>query len=176
MNSNTVTVHALAAGNLTLPERFFVRPASETARRTVPSLSFLIQHHNVTTHKVTRIVFDLGIRREIAQYSAPIQRHILTRQPLTTDPDVVKSLAAGGLSPNNIDFVIYSHVSWRNLPYRTPCERGLTKVRSTGITLASLGISRRALSLLDTVLSTYSTAGQRHPMEVILFLKQISFR
>jgi hypothetical protein len=106
----TVQVHALSAGHLTLPERFFVNPASETARRTVPSLAFLIQHEDLETGKTTRIVFDLGIRRKIERYPEPIQRHIDTRQPLSTEPDVLKSLAAGGLTPEDIDYVIYSHV------------------------------------------------------------------
>jgi len=110
-NEAIVQVHALSAGHLTLPERYFVHPASETARRSVPSLSFLIQHRHPVTKKVTRIVFDLGLRRNIERYSEPIRRHAATRQPLSTDPDVVKSLAAGGLTPNDIDYVIYSHVS-----------------------------------------------------------------
>ena len=108
---NFVQVHALQAGHLTLPERFFVHPASETARKTVPSLSFLIQHQDIETNKTTRIVLDLGLRRSVERYPEPIQKHISTRQPLTTDPDVTKSLAAGGLTPNDIDFVIYTHVS-----------------------------------------------------------------
>lgn len=45
------------------------------------------------------------------RYAEPIQRHLATRQPLTTDPDVVKSLATGGLTLADIDFVFYSHVS-----------------------------------------------------------------
>jgi hypothetical protein len=106
----TVQVHALSAGHLTLPEKFFVYPASETSRKTVPSLAFLIQHCNSDTGKVTRIVFDLGLRRDIQRYSKDIQRHASTRQPVSTDPDVVKSLAAGGLGADDIDFVIYSHV------------------------------------------------------------------
>jgi hypothetical protein len=107
---NTVDLHALSAGRLTLPEKYFVHPASENARRTVPSLAFLVQHRDSVTGKLTRILFDLGIRRDVQRYSKPIQQHVSTRQPLTTDPDVVKSLAAGGLGPDNIDYVIYSHV------------------------------------------------------------------
>lgn len=107
----TVQVHALSAGHLTLPERHFVYPASDTARRTVPSLSFLIQHVNVQNGKVTRIVFDLGLRRNLQRYPEPIQQHAATRRPISTNPDVVKSLAVSGLTPNDIDFVIYSHVS-----------------------------------------------------------------
>jgi hypothetical protein len=105
-----VDLHALSAGRLTLPEKYFVHPASEDARKTVPSLAFLIQHRDSVTGKLTRIVFDLGLRRDILRYSIPIQQHVSTRQPLTTDPDVVKSLTAGGLGPNDIDYVIYSHV------------------------------------------------------------------
>lgn len=104
-----VQVHALQAGHLTLPERYFVHPASKTARNTVPSLAFLVQHLDPTTGHLTRIVFDLGLRNP-TKYSLPIQKHIKTRQPLTTEPDVVGSLAAGGLYPEDIDYVIYSHV------------------------------------------------------------------
>ncbi|KUJ11214.1 Metallo-hydrolase/oxidoreductase [Mollisia scopiformis] len=108
----TVQLHVLSAGHLTLPERHFVHPASEEARSTVPSLAFLIQHENIETGRKTRIVFDLGLRRDLERYSEPIQQHAATRQPISTDPDVVKSLKAGGLTPDDIDFVIYSHVHW----------------------------------------------------------------
>lgn len=103
-------VYALQAGHLTLPERFFIHPASETARRTVPSLAFLIQHTEPQSGKVTRIVFDLGLRNPPGKYPIPIQKHIESRQPLTTEPDVIQSLRAGGLGPDDIDYVIYSHV------------------------------------------------------------------
>jgi hypothetical protein len=77
----------------------------------VPSLSFLIHHENLETGKKTRIVFDLGLRRNLERYSRPIQQHAATRRPISTNPDVVKSLAAGGLTPEDIDFVVYSHVT-----------------------------------------------------------------
>lgn len=109
----TVTVHALSAGHLTLPERFFVVPNSPTATRTVPSLAFLIQHTSAAEHpRTTRVLFDLGLRREPLAYSAPIRKHISTRQPMSTTPDVVASLAQGGLMPGDIDYVILSHVHW----------------------------------------------------------------
>jgi hypothetical protein len=109
----TVEVYALSAGHFSLPERFFVHPASQTARRTVPSLSFLVIHRDQETDRKTRIVFDLGLRRDTKRYSPPIQKHVETRQPMVTLPDVTASLAAGGLTPNDIDYVIYSHVSRR---------------------------------------------------------------
>ena len=106
----TVSVHALSAGHFTLPEYQFVHPVSRDARKTVPSLAFLIQHRNDQTGKTTRIVFDLGLRRDIARYAPPIQKHVETRQPMTTLPDVVQSLGRGGLTPSDIDYVLYSHV------------------------------------------------------------------
>ena len=104
-------VYALEAGHLTLPERFFVHPASDVARKTVPSLSFLIEHQSTAKAKPTFIVFDLGLRENVENYASPIQKHIETRQPLTTKPDVVASLAKGGLMPDDIDIVVYSHAS-----------------------------------------------------------------
>jgi hypothetical protein len=111
--ASIVELHVLRAGNLTLPERFFVHPSSQTARRTVPSLSFLVQHTHPVSKRITRIVFDLGLRRDISRYMELIQTHAATRQPISTDPDVTKSLAAGGLTPNDIDYVVFSHVSHR---------------------------------------------------------------
>ncbi|RMZ73861.1 N-acyl homoserine lactonase [Pyrenophora seminiperda CCB06] len=113
--TSSVSVHALSCGYFSLPEYQFVHPVSRDARRTVPSLAFLIQHINLITGKRTRIVFDLGLRRDLKAYALPIQEHIKTRQPITTDPDVVKSLAKGGLSPDDIDYVIYSHVHWDHI-------------------------------------------------------------
>ncbi|KAK0629395.1 beta-lactamase-like protein [Bombardia bombarda] len=110
----TVQVHALSGGHFSLPEEQFVFPSSPSAARSsVPSLCFLIQHKTPISGCNTRIIFDLGVRRDVQRYSEPIQRHVATRQPMTTDPDVVKSLGvSGGLTPGDIHCVIYSHVHW----------------------------------------------------------------
>jgi glyoxylase-like metal-dependent hydrolase (beta-lactamase superfamily II) len=116
-----VSVHTLAAGQFSLPERFFVSPlADPNARKTVPSLSFLIQHQSPPSPTppnghLTRIVFDLGLRRDVSKYSPQIRKHLETRQPMTTSPCVVESLAAGGLNPNDIDYIILSHVHWDHI-------------------------------------------------------------
>jgi hypothetical protein len=116
-SKTTVTLHALSAGHFTLPEWQFIHPVSRSARKTVPSLAFLVQHHDPSnTPKTTRIVFDLGLRRDVTRYYPPIQKHIETRQPLTTEPDIVKSLEKGGLAPEDVDYVIYSHVCIRFIP------------------------------------------------------------
>lgn len=111
----TVSVHALSAGTFSLPERFFVTPLEdENARKIVPSLSFLIQH-TTPDKNITRLVFDLGLRRDVTLYSPAIQNHVLSRQPMITTPDVVTSLAKGGLTPDDIDYVVISHVHWDHI-------------------------------------------------------------
>lgn len=105
------SVHALSTGSLTLPERFFITPADDTAKKRVPSLSFLVQHTS-SAHETTRIVFDLGLRRDISLYPSSLQKHCASRSPMTTQPDAVASLRKGGLSVDDIDFVVFSHVHY----------------------------------------------------------------
>lgn len=107
-----VTVSALEAGHLTLPERLFVTDADPEKKATVPSLSFLIQHAS-QDGKSTRIVFDLGLKRDLTKYPPTQQAHIANRQPTILHPDCADSLRAGGLDPaTDIDVVILSHVHW----------------------------------------------------------------
>ena len=105
-----VSVQALSCGHFTLPEHQFVKPSSLEARRTVPSLAFLIQHVNCDTGKRTNILFDLGLRGDLNSYPAPVQKHIESRRPIESRPDVVENLAKGGLRPEDIDYIILSHV------------------------------------------------------------------
>ncbi|KAF3043587.1 hypothetical protein E8E11_003999 [Didymella keratinophila] len=110
----TVSVHALSCGHFTLPEHQFVKPSNFEARRTVPSLAFLVQHKN-QTGRMTRILFDLGLRRDLRRYPPPIQKHTENRRPIETSPDVVQNLARGDLTPDDIDYIIYSHVHWDHI-------------------------------------------------------------
>lgn len=111
----TVSVHALSAGSLTIPEKFFVVPSDPDVKFTVPSLSFLIQHKS--GDKITRLVFDLGLRRDTKLYPSVLQTHIESRQPMSTQPDVTASLAKGDLKPSDIDSVILSHVHYDHVGY-----------------------------------------------------------
>ncbi|KAF3403701.1 Cytochrome P450 monooxygenase andK [Penicillium rolfsii] len=110
-----VEVQVLQGGHFTLPEKLFVHPSSSSARCTVPSLSFLITHVDRATRHKTRLIFDLGLRHPIESYPLPIQQHVSTRQPVTTEPDVIQSLEAGGLAPADIDYVILSHLHWDHI-------------------------------------------------------------
>lgn len=122
-----VTVSALDAGHLTLPERLFVTDADQEKRSTVPSLSFLIRHPSSSPTNdgstKTNLVFDLGLKRDLAAYTPAQQKHNAQRQPVIVDPDCAESLRKGGseaqarelplLEPSkDIHFVILSHVHW----------------------------------------------------------------
>ncbi|EXJ79780.1 hypothetical protein A1O3_08064 [Capronia epimyces CBS 606.96] len=124
---NTVSVHALSTGHITIPERFFVTPADPVAKRTVPSLSFLIQHTDGETGKLTRLVFDLGMRRDLNLYPTALRDHLASRGPISTHPDVVASLAAGGLGVDDIDYVVFSHVHYDHVGFPRDFSNPKTK-------------------------------------------------
>lgn len=108
-----VSISALQAGHLTLPEKLFVTDADPEKRATVPSLSFLIQHPSkANPSKTETLVFDLGLKRDFPGYREAQQHHIAQRQPTTVSPDAAESLRKGGLDPKNVDTVILSHVHW----------------------------------------------------------------
>jgi len=131
-----VTVSALEAGHLTLPEHLFLTDAEPGKRNTVPSLSFLIRHPSPSPSRGrsdceygTNIVFDLGIKRDLDRYTKSQQAHNAQRQPIITDPDCAASLRTGNLGNDrqerteatlldpskDIDMVILSHVHWDHI-------------------------------------------------------------
>ncbi|KAJ5814454.1 uncharacterized protein N7503_001204 [Penicillium pulvis] len=107
-----VTISALDGGHLTLPEQLFVTDADPNRRVTVPSLSFLIRHPSRGSEPSTRLLFDLGMKRNPEEFPPLMQTHIRNRQPTILYPDVGDSLRAGGLDPAEIEMVILSHVHW----------------------------------------------------------------
>lgn len=111
-----VTVHALDAGHLTLRERMFMTPLDDAnSKKTVPSLSFLIVHHDAASETTVRIVFDLGIRRRLEDYPEPIYKRTQACLPTSGDPDTVASLKRGNLTPADIDLVFFSHLHWDHI-------------------------------------------------------------
>jgi len=110
-----VTISALEGGHLTLSERFFVTAADPEKKTTVPSLCFLIKHPSPGNNgrPTTNLVFDLGLKRDLNQYTPAMAAHIHNRQPIITNPDCAGSLRAGGFEPHtDIDIVMLSHIHW----------------------------------------------------------------
>lgn len=112
-NQVYVSLSALDAGHLTLPEKLFVTDADPDKRATVPSLAFLIQHPSASKSPETdKLVFDLGLKRDFSGYRKAQEEHIAQRQPTIVSPDAADSLRKGGLGPEDIDTVVLSHVHW----------------------------------------------------------------
>ncbi|KAH9989596.1 hypothetical protein F4779DRAFT_632161 [Xylariaceae sp. FL0662B] len=127
-----VTVSALDAGHITLPDSLFVTGADPAERTTVPSLSFLIRHPSPSPARssdVTNLIFDLGVKRDLSCYTPAQQVHVSQRQPIVINPDCASSLRNGaGSSTSNfqeeaalmnperdINIVILSHVHWDHI-------------------------------------------------------------
>ena len=153
-----VTVSALDAGHLTLPERLFITDADPEKRNTVPSLSFLIQHPSPSPSRegsqTTNLVFDLGIKRDLDRYTPSQQIHTAQRQPVITDPDCAASLRYGVPGKGNpkpkkdevlldpgkdIDLVIISHVHWDHVGTPSDFSRATFAVGSGTLDLLRNG-------------------------------------
>lgn len=101
---------------MTLPEHLFVTDVDQSLTKTVPSMCFLIQHPGKESNRPERIVFDLGIKRDMSQYAEGMQGHLEKRQPVINLPDTKASLEAGGLdAANDIHYVILSHTHWDHI-------------------------------------------------------------
>jgi len=112
-----VTVSPIPGGFITLSDHFFVHPADPGAKRTVPSLTFLITHpgsplYGADAHKPFHMMFDLGLRRAKERYPPVLQKHIDGRAPHDLAPGVAAQLQAGGLDPSAVDLVVLSHVHY----------------------------------------------------------------
>lgn len=116
-NQTYATVSPIPGGFITLPDTLFVHPADEGAKRTVPSLTFLITHpgpkaFNSTGKKPFRMMFDLGLRKAKERYPEVMHKHIDSRAPFRLGPGVAAQLKNGGLDPGDVDLVLLSHVHY----------------------------------------------------------------
>ncbi|PPQ68323.1 hypothetical protein CVT24_004805 [Panaeolus cyanescens] len=102
------TVSALEAGEIDLSDNMFITNAQDGNITRAPSLSFLIQHPPSNS----KIIFDLGIRKDIHNYPPKIQEWIKTTYPVHVSQDALESLTNGGIKPSEIDYVILSHIHW----------------------------------------------------------------
>jgi glyoxylase-like metal-dependent hydrolase (beta-lactamase superfamily II) len=108
-NQAYITVSALNAGYLWLPEREFIDPCDETAVHKAPSLSFFLVHQP----SGTKLVYDLGMRKDWENYPPAIEIRIATGvRKIDVSVDVRDSVVSGGVDPNDVDVVIVSHVHY----------------------------------------------------------------
>lgn len=101
-------VSALEAGVLRLPCDYFVTSAKKGEFLIAPSLSFLITH----AHTGDRLLFDLGIRKDIENSIKPLIQRIDGMFKPSIPQDVSEALARGGLTPTDITHICLSHCHW----------------------------------------------------------------
>ncbi|KAJ2901612.1 hypothetical protein MKZ38_001632 [Zalerion maritima] len=137
--SGQVAISALRGGTFTLPKKLFVSGSADDERTLVPSLSFLLLCES-REGKRRRIIFDLGLRRDVDAYTPQLQAHVRNRQPMRTFPDVRQGLLDGNLDPGAIDEVILSHVHWDHIgtPSDFPCARFFVGAGSLALLTAGM--------------------------------------
>ena len=112
-----VEVSPIPGGFITLADHFFVHPADPDAKRTVPSLTFLVKHPGTSSYggdasKPFYLMFDLGLRKAREGYPEVLQKHLEGRAPYRLAPGVAAQLKDGGLDPKDVNLVILSHVHY----------------------------------------------------------------
>lgn len=112
-----VDISPIPGGFITLAENFFVKPFTEGAKRTVPSLTFLVKHpgsnkYGADPSKPFYMMFDLGLRKAKEGYPEVLQKHLEGRAPYHLAPGVAAQLKEGGLDPSEINLVMLSHVHY----------------------------------------------------------------
>ncbi|KAI9346233.1 hypothetical protein BDR26DRAFT_956051 [Obelidium mucronatum] len=116
--SSLVKVSLLLNGRFSSNPRIFVLesktlknpPILNNNLQLFPVFCFLVEK-KFENGKLERTLFDLGIRKDTHNFSPTTQTHVLPffRPHPTQSPDVVESLAQGGLTVADIDRVILSH-------------------------------------------------------------------
>ncbi|KIL01049.1 hypothetical protein PAXRUDRAFT_821062 [Paxillus rubicundulus Ve08.2h10] len=117
-----VSVAAMAAGHFFLPDAEVFEDArinSTPGGIRVPSFAFLIQHPTQG-----RLIFDLGLRKQGRGYP-PALKEGLEFCSIECDEDIVDRLRTGGLSPDQINSVIYSHLHFDHVGDLTPFQHAI---------------------------------------------------
>ncbi|KAH7909072.1 beta-lactamase-like protein [Hygrophoropsis aurantiaca] len=111
-----IDVSALEAGHLRVPLDFIVAGSAPTDFMKCPSLAFSLSH----SKNHTRLVFDLGVRRDLEAYPPSVQSFLNKTILVDVKQDVAESLVKGGLPPEQVDAVIVSHLHWDHVGDPTP--------------------------------------------------------
>ncbi|KAG8220915.1 beta-lactamase-like protein [Butyriboletus roseoflavus] len=115
-------VSALEAGSLKVPLKNIVAGASPRAFMRSPSLAFSLRHSKTGY----QVVFDLGIRRDIDSLPPGVRNRIshFDFQPQVPQ-SVSESLRKGGVTSEDVDAVVVSHLHWDHLGDPDPFTRAL---------------------------------------------------
>ncbi|KMP04806.1 hypothetical protein CIRG_04487 [Coccidioides immitis RMSCC 2394] len=111
-NQAVVSLSLLSGGYLHLPGNLFVEGASAEEILVCPSMSWLITHRPTNT----KIIFDLGLRRDIQNYTPSVYERLKTVVPVVVKEDAFDSLAKAGVDPaTDVDIVMFSHLHYDHI-------------------------------------------------------------
>ncbi|KAG1793261.1 beta-lactamase-like protein [Suillus plorans] len=97
-------VSALEGGHMNVPLDLILAGDQPDEPIVCPSLAFFLRHSKSNK----RVVFDLGIRRDIKEFAPAATERFLP----TVNQTVAESLEAGGVQPSSVDVVVLSHLHW----------------------------------------------------------------
>ncbi|KAJ7626806.1 hypothetical protein FB45DRAFT_1081614 [Roridomyces roridus] len=118
-SSATVDVRVFNVGfnHLTNATHTFATPVVPGHESVVfPMYSFLIEHKAARSGETTRLMFDLGIRKDPENLAPGIGAFYASGLAFVTgeDKDITEQLEDGGIPLSSIDAVIWSRMFWNN--------------------------------------------------------------
>ncbi|KAG0709237.1 beta-lactamase-like protein [Suillus ampliporus] len=110
-------VSALEGGKLRVPCNLVVEGSPQGEIISCPSLAFSLRHSRTNSW----VVFDLGIRRDLEGYTPVSQERIKTMgfAPVVNQT-VAESLVKGGVSLDQVETVVVSHLHWDHVGDHEP--------------------------------------------------------
>ncbi|KAG2121176.1 beta-lactamase-like protein [Suillus cothurnatus] len=142
-----VYVSALEGGNVRIPRDLVVDGNSQGEFISCPSLAFSLRHSKTKSW----VVFDLGIRRDLEGYTTLCQE-LIKAVGLTpvVNQTVAESLVKGGVSPDEVETVIISHLHWDHTGDHEPFTRATFVVGEGSRELLASGYPMNPNSLFSS--------------------------
>ncbi|KIJ20844.1 hypothetical protein PAXINDRAFT_25650, partial [Paxillus involutus ATCC 200175] len=150
-------VSALEAGNLVLPTQYLVAGDAPDEFIDCPSLAFVLTHSKTGT----RVVFDLGVRRNIESLPPSLHDYIYKQGEgegkkgcaVYVEQTADESLIKGGVTPDQIEVIIISHLHFDHIGDASPFTKATFVIgeESKDILTSGYPIDPKSQILADSV-------------------------
>ncbi|EEB90033.1 hypothetical protein MPER_11814 [Moniliophthora perniciosa FA553] len=145
-SSNTVSVRCMNVftDDSFAPAGLFLEPVLP-GREVMPVTAFAF----VIEHPKERIMFDLGLRKDTDKLSPAAQSSLSGDFNLKVEKDIIEQLIAGGIKPEDVDTVIWSHTHMDHIGDMSKFPPSTSLVLGSGSNRASYPTVANA-TLLDS--------------------------